>query len=981
MYLQVHSYYSLRYGTLSIPQLVQLARENEIEALALTDINNCTGTLEWVKACREQGIRPLVGMEFRNGKDWLYTGIAKNSEGFAELNAFISRYHLERQPLPAEPPEFHHAFILFPFDKRPRQPLKDHEWVSISRQDLSRLSFLSDPAMLSRLVIQHPVTFADRKGYGLHQHLRAIDHNILLSRLESSQVAGSGEIMIPRKALLDQFAAFPRIIANTGNLIAQCDFSFDYLASKNRATFTGHRYDDRKLLEKLTEDGLEYRYGKKNREARGRVKKELEIIDRMNFSAYFLITWDIIRYSMGRGFYHVGRGSGANSMVAYCLKITDVDPIELDLYFERFLNASRNSPPDFDIDYSWKERDQVLEYIFKRYGHRHTALMGTMSTFRDSSIIRELGKVYGLPKSEIDQIVERGPAAHQSGEIIRKIFHYGSLLEDFPNLRSIHAGGVLITEKPIFYYSALDLPPKGFPTVQWDMYLAEGIGMEKLDILSQRGIGHIKEAAELVLRNQRIQVDVHDIPAFKTDPQVSSQLHSGDTIGCFYIESPAMRGLLKKLHCDDYLTLVAASSIIRPGVAKSGMMKQYIHHFHHPGQFSYLHPVMEELLKETYGVMVYQEDVIKISHHFGGLSLEEADVLRRIMSGKNRTGNKLEQIRDRFLANCTAKGYEETVSREVWRQIESFAGYSFSKAHSASYAVESFQSLYLKSHYPLEFMVGVINNFGGFYHTWVYVNEARVCGGVIQLPCINHSTYTTSIEGKNIYLGWIHLANLEASSGQLIQQEREQRGPFKSFPDFASRLSLPLEQLLLLIRIGAFRFTKKTKKALLWEAHLHACPSSRHHPAGPLLFEGQEKHYALPTLAHSDLEDAYDELELLGFPVTLTGFDLLQTPCTGSLLARDLLPHCGEKIQLVGNYVCAKFVRTVQGTTMCFGTFLDIQGQFFDTVHFPGTLKSYPLKGRGIYRLTGKVVEEFGFASMEIERAEKLPVQPDPRYG
>ena len=232
------------------------------------------------------------------------------------------------------------------------------------------------------------------------------------------------------------------------------------------------------------------------------------------------------------------------------------------------------------------------------------------------------------------------------------------------------------------------------------MYLAEDIGFEKLDILSQRGIGHIKDAAEIIYKNKGVKIDVHEVEKFKKNEKVQQQLKSGDTIGCFYIESPAMRGLLKKLHCQDYLTLVAASSIIRPGVASSGMMKEYISRFHQPNGFKYLHPVMEEQLKETFGVMVYQEDVLKVGHFFGGLDLADADVLRRMMSGKSRNKKHLNEIADKYYAHCKHAGYSDTLAKEVWRQIESFAGYSFSKAHSASYAVESFQSLYLKTFFP-----------------------------------------------------------------------------------------------------------------------------------------------------------------------------------------------------------------------------------------------------------------------------------------
>ncbi|MCA1747436.1 MAG: hypothetical protein LC655_07040, partial [Bacteroidales bacterium] len=447
-----------------------------------------------------------------------------------------------------------------------------------------------------------------------------------------------------------------------------------------------------------------------------------------------------------------------------------------------------SSPPDFDIDFSWKERDEVLDYIFKRYGRRHTALIGTISTFRDRSIFRELGKVSGLPKEEIDLLVKYPDDPMNANEIISNIYRIGNQLVDFPNLRSIHAGGVIVSEEPITCYTALDMPPKGLPTTQFDMYVAESIGYEKLDILSQRGIGHIKESVEIIRRNRGIEVDVHRVEQFKRDERVLEQLRSGETNGCFYIESPAMRGLLKKLRCDGYRSLVAASSIIRPGVAKSGMMREYIHRFHHPDEFEYLHPIMKEQLSETFGVMVYQEDVIKVCHHFAGLDLADADVLRRAMSGKYRSGKEFERIANRFFSNCRERGYPDALAGEVWRQISSFAGYSFSKAHSASFAVESFQSLYLKTWYPLEFQVAVINNFGGFYRTWVYVNEAQRKGGTIHLPCVNRSDLHTNIYGSDIYLGLVHLENLEYALAKRIVAEREQAGPYTSLEDFLNRV-------------------------------------------------------------------------------------------------------------------------------------------------------------------------------------------------
>ncbi len=967
---------------MAVETLVEEAARLGIESLALTDINNSMGMVDFVRACHKHGIHPIAGIEYRNGDRFLYTGIAQNPHGFRELNDFLSYHNETGLPLPERAPPLDHVWFIYDFDDslwRGKRKLRDQELIGVRPGEVNKILTSRWSSHLSRLVIRHPVTFLQPKDHALHRHLRAIDHNILLSQLKPEHMAQESEVLLPPDLLHCAYDEYSEIRRNTQGILKDCWMDFDFTTVKNKKTFTGTPQDDKVLLEKLAMDGMVYRYGQRNKEALKRIRHELEIIDRLGFSSYFLITWDVIRYSMSRGFYHVGRGSGANSIVAYCLRITDVDPIDLDLYFERFINPKRTSPPDFDIDFSWKERDEVLDYIFKRYGRKHTALIGTISTFRDRSIFRELGKVYGLPKEEIDRLVKEPESKLNDNHITRRIYEAGSLLMDFPNLRSIHAGGVIISEEPLTTYTALDMPPKGFLTTQWDMYVAETLGFEKLDILSQRGIGHIKECAEIIQRNRGIDVDVHRVADFKKDKKVLKQLQSGETNGCFYIESPAMRGLLTKLQCNSYRTLVAASSIIRPGVAQSGMMREYIHRFHHPGDFEYLHPIMEEQLKETFGVMVYQEDVIKVCHHFAGLDLADADVLRRAMSGKYRSRTEFDRIAQRFFDNCRDRGYPDQLTQEVWRQISSFAGYSFSKAHSASFAVESFQSLYLKTYYPLEFMTAVINNFGGFYKTWVYFNEARRWGGTIHLPCVNRSEYTTSINGKEIFIGFIHLQSLEQQTATLIIDERDQRGEFENLGDFLERVPIGLEQVVILIRIDALRFTGKSKKALLWDAHLALGNQKKKDPIREL-FPVQKRAFTLPELEQTSLENTYDELEILGFSVTIPAFELLQTSFRGKVLARHMLDHLGKKVRMLGNLVTVKNVRTKRKEWMNFGTFTDTEGEFFDVVNFPDSLRRYPYKGRGIYLLYGVITEEFGFPGMTVEKMAKLPYKPDPRY-
>lgn len=978
MYIASRTYYSLRYGTLSPEKLVQIAASKGIQVMALTDINNSTGMPEFVKACKKYGITPVAGMEFRNGDTWLYTALARNERGFEQINRFLTYHNLNSLPLPKRAPQLDDVLFIYPFTAFP-ELLHNNEYIGVRVSERNRLVTISNKLIRNRCVMYHPVTFETRADMELHRHLRAIDHNILLSNLTHEMTAKGDEVAPTELQLVKTYEFFPELVVNTQKLLLKCSFQMDFVTSKNKQIYTASRYDDKLLLQKLAREGFTERFGLGDTYAHERLEKELHVIEKLGFAAYFLITWDIVHYSMMRGIYHVGRGSGANSLVAYCLKITDVNPIELNLYFERFINPQRTSPPDFDIDYSWRDRDQVQDYIFKRYGREHTALLGAMSTFQGRSILRELGKVHGLPKAEIDLLVNDPKDDRNQHKLVQHILRVGRQMNDFPNLRTIHAGGVLVSEKPLTYYTALDLPPKGYPTTQWDMYTAENLRFEKLDILSQRGIGHINDCVTLVHENQGKQIDAHNVEMFKNDSKVKKLLKVGETNGCFYVESPAMRGLLRKLRCEDYLTLVAASSIIRPGVAKSGMMREYIKRFQNPDGFEYIHPIMKEQLQETYGVMVYQEDVLKVCHHFAGLDLADADTLRRVMSGKQRQKNEMNTLVNKFLANCRKRGYPENIINEVWRQIASFAGYSFSKAHSASYAVESYQSLYLKAHYPLEFMVAVINNFGGFYKTSVYFNEARRWGAQIELPCVNSSVQMTSIIGKTIYVGFVHVQELEHRVVKSLIAARSAGGLFRSLADFARRVDVGIQQLRILIRVGAFRFTGKTKVDLLWEAHMLLDNKKSKEPLTPVLFEPEERFYSLPKLRTSALEDAYDEIELLGFPLSITWFDMLQTSFRGDVVARNLSHYVGKTIKITALLITIKYVWTIKKEVMHFGTFIDCKGNFIDTVHFPDSLKQFPFTGDGVYLLLGKVVEEFGHPSIEIKKMARLPMKPDPR--
>ena len=445
-------------------------------------------------------MKPVIGAEIRNESELCYILLAKNNNGLEEINRFISRHLQDKKPFPKRP-DLADIFCIYPFGTLSVNELQAHERIGVQISDINKLFGLSVQVHAHKYVIRQPVSFQNNTYYNLHRLLRAIDKNTILSKQDPKDLAGKNEIFSTPAQLFEAFHQHPSIITNTLKLMESCTIEMEFHSDKTKKIFSASKEDDRQLLRKLALDGLRHRYGPDHSIARARVEKELTIIDQMDFSAYFLITWDIIRYSQNRGFFFVGRGSGANSIVAYCLQITDVDPIELDLYFERFLNPSRSSPPDFDLDFSWRDRDEIIDYVFKRYGRDHVCLLGSYATFQTRAILRELGKVFGLPKEEIDQL-DSGNL--KDDKIQRQIQYYGNLLRNFPNHFSIHAGGMLISDKPIYHYTATELPPKNFYTSQIDMFVAEKIGLFKLDILSQRGLGHIRDTIDLVKKNKNI---------------------------------------------------------------------------------------------------------------------------------------------------------------------------------------------------------------------------------------------------------------------------------------------------------------------------------------------------------------------------------------------------------------------------------------------------------------------------------------------
>lgn len=1065
MIFHFHSHFSMRYGLISPEEIVQRCESEAMSMgfrvpVLLADINTTTGVANFLRAAKNtKHIEALVGADIRNGDQPLYLLLCMSQSGFASMNAFLSEHLMNHRAFPLVAPEMLGVKVIYPLARwqgwssggkavassavegLDETRICGEAWgIGVPWVDLTRLRLWRRLYPKSRLLAIQTITTRDEIDFETHRLLRCIDHNCLLSKLPEGATAEPWQQWHGLRQIFSKFAEAHALVVQAQAFCEGCAWTFQWNIQQNKKTFGPHPDPDFRMLRELATEGLHYRYPNYTFQTTQRLEKEMQMIYELGFTPYFLINWDICRFARENNFFYVGRGSGANSMVAYCLRITDVDPIELDLYFERFINPHRSSPPDFDIDFSWQDRDHVTAYILNKYKDHGAALLATYSTFQSNAVIRELGKVFGLPKAEIDALLNKhsyysaamfesftpnrddvyaqpgighgirnrklgrkpNPQSPNNNVVINNtdtpeqnhqslyttLLKHAHRIHNLPNHLSIHVGGILIPEMHIHHYSATFLPPKGFPVVQFSMLEAEDLGIAKFDILSQRGLGHIKDAVIYVKENQGIDIDIHQIQAFKNDPTIRRLIESGHTTGCFYVESPAMRQLLRKLKCNDYLTLVAASSVIRPGVARSGMMRTFIERHIQPEKRKDAHPVLWDLMPETYGIMVYQEDVIKVAHHFAGLGLGESDVLRRGMSGKFRSREEFQKVKEKFFDSAAKKGHKPELIAEVWQQIESFAGYSFAKGHSASYAVESYQSLYLKAYYPLEFYTAVINNFGGFYRTEFYVHAARKSGAIIQAPCINESDTLTRIQGKTLWLGLGLVDRLEQNCIQRLLQSRKTEGPFANLSEFKQRIEPGLEQLKILIQIGACRGWNKSRKALMWEAHALYGNNKKPVAQTQKLFLDPPKEYQLPSLEDSWLEIAHDERNMLGFSLC-NPFHLMQG---APFPHNEAMPHLSKirgkhfaqmKTQFViieGYLVTVKPTKTVGGKEMNFGTWLDADGHYFDSIHFPPTVQAFPFHGRGIYRLWGQITEDFGVFNIEVSRMKKIPYQSDPRY-
>ena len=823
------------------------------------------------------------------------------------------------------------------------------------------------------------------------QILRAIAGNCQVSRLPADQLVLAEKRLLSTREYERRYQLWPEVIRNTLVIGERCEFRGpDFgLVLPPYKNCSPRKADG--LLRRAALDGARQRYGSPlPKKVIQRLNYELQIIASMGFSSYFLVVRDIVR-PVSRT---CGRGSGAASLVAYCLAITNVCPIRHNLYFERFLNPGRTDAPDIDIDFAWDERDQVLHSVFQKYGNC-CAMVSNMITMQPRKAIREIARVFGLPAAEINTITrnlsgfrfypEPGTTLLdqlQASARLRncsfappwpEILGLAQGLINTPTTLSVHPGGVIITPQPVPDYVPVQRAAKGVPVIQWDKDGAEQAGLVKIDLLGNRSLGVIRDALANV-RAKGVQLDENRWQP-EEDAATRHLIKTGQTMGCFYIESPAMRLLQKKAGRGDFEHLVIHSSIIRP--AANDCIRTYLRRLHGE-EWRPLHPLIADILSETYGIMVFQEDVTRVAVGLG-FSPAQGDRLRKIMSKKDKKG-QLADFRNRFFRAAAEKNLSQKDAENIWRMMLSFAGYSFCKPHSASYARVSFQAAYLKAHYPAEFMAAVISNQGGFYSTFAYVSEARRMGLRIVPPDVNTSEISWSGHGRELQVGLMAIAGLSEKTRNRILQERQGKGDTKKFVtllDFLHRVRPADDEARALIHAGALDgLVEKPTNRSRMHYQLAQWRQSRAAAVHRL--------FPPPALSPPDLPDRHpleqlrNEYRVLGFlchrhPICLFDQHRLRL---GTVLAQDFNKFAGrrEKISFLGWPVTAKIVGTKTGQPMEFITFEDETGQVECTL-FPGTYQRHChlLHGGAPLLLTGTVDQDFGALSFTVTHVATVP--------
>ncbi|MGM0400577.1 MAG: DNA polymerase III subunit alpha [Chloroflexota bacterium] len=860
--LHCHSCFSLLRGASTPEELVARAAHLGMHALALTDRHGLYGAVRFAVAAREAGIHPVQGAELvlRGGQHLVL--LAEDRTGYANLCRLITRAQRAGEKgetqLEVEWLAGHTRglialtggrggwvphLLLQGRPKRAEEALErlralfgpHHLYVEIQhhlrRGDDPLLAALVDLARREDLplVVTNEVYYARRGGHRLRDVLVAIDHNRPLQEVEGRLLPNSEYYLKAPEQMARLFARHPQALENTLRIAERCHVDLSF---RSRALPPSPLDADRPphvALARLCRRALPPRYPRNAEAAHRQLRHELAVIRETHLSTYFLLVWDIVRYARERGILVRGRGSAASSIVAYLLDITNVDPLAHDLLFERFLSAESRVMPDIDLDICSRRREEVIQYVYKRYGEAHVGMACNYVTYRARSAVRDVGKALGLPPDGLARLSGklRGPG-RPFAEILEEALtpHTGNVrweafgalcreIQGLPRHLSIHVGGMCITRTPLV--ELVPLEPATMPgrvVTQWDKDGLEDAGLIKLDLLSLRTLSVLDDALTLIDEGGQSPPDLDRLSL--DDPAVYEALCTADTVGAFQVESRAQQQALVKMKPRCFADIAVEVALIRPGPLQGNMVRPFFRRRMGREPVRHLHPLLAPILEETLGVIVFQEQVIRVAMAMGGFSAGEADMLRRAMS-RHRSQEAVDAFRGRFLRGAQAKGVPESVTEEVFDQLAGFASYGFCKSHAVAFAKTTYDTLYLRAHYPAAYYCAVLNNQPmGFYPPRVIVGDARRHGVKVRAVHVNASGIECRLEGEAIRLGFMYVDGLGEAGAEHIVEAREKRA-YDDLEDFWRRTRLPRRAVENLILAGAMDHWQGDRRRLLWQ--------------------------------------------------------------------------------------------------------------------------------------------------------------------
>jgi error-prone DNA polymerase len=968
-------------GTATPRELLKAAKKARMTHLALTESNGLWGFIKFVQTAREYGIAPIAGSNIITPDSDIIL-LAETQKGYENLSSILSKIHekadLNISDIPAK--YFGGLFVLCGEEKILAVLSKiipsSRLFVELRPGGLTeKAAHKVAEKFRLEMIVTGDVYFLQPRDAEAHKILRAIEKNSTLSQLSAKEYKDERCYFRSEKEMINLFPNSLEAINNAQYLAERCKTDWSFINTIFPAITLKETRQSNIELRKQTYAGAEIRYKKIDETVKTRIEYELSLITQKGFSPYFLIVADIVKQTRAT----IGRGSAAASIVSFCLFITQVDPIKYNLQFERFIHPERVDMPDIDVDFAWDERDKIIEYVFKKYSKKRTAMVSNQVFLQPRSAIRETAKVYGLSNEEITALTKR-IGYHRKGrdggllqwvqndprfknvdlnETLIKVLRQSEKVSGAFRMSSVHSGGVIVVPDDIRKYVPVLQAPKGVQIVEWEKDQVEDSGLLKIDLLGNRSLAVVRDTLRQIGEGSNQYTDYHQIQPVG-DPKTEELMKAGRTMGVFYIESPATRQLLQKAGRVDFEHVVIYSSIIRPAANRYiDIMLERIH----GKPWRLLHPDLH-FLKESYGIMVYEEQVSMTAREIAGFGYAESDYLRKVIS-RVSLKHLVVQWRQKFIDGARQRGYSIALAQTLWQMIQSFSGYSFCKPHSASYAMLSFTSAYLKAHFPAEFLAAVISNQGGYYSAYAYMSDARRFGITILPPHINLSERAYKGRKDKIRMGFMSIARLQDKAIDNILQARKS-GVFTSLNDFAARTAIDFSDAIALTKAGCFDAIEPGlsykeiafKAACTWLDKNKSAQTFKAPDNTPLSVE----------------EKRQLEIESFGFPVSRHPLEKYLPVLGGRVKkAADISLYENQTINLAGVYITRKVTATKKEEPMEFVTFED-ETDIYECVMFPKVFTEFAdlLHWETLFVLRGQVKKSFGVYTVIIEKLASL---------